>query len=175
MEEIGKRNKESLVKSARFTANKKTLIYLCIRNKKEKQMKKIFLIIVLALLGFTANAQMINSKTEHQFKVGEYVFECTTYGETLGGGMYEWRSQDFDEIQTLGIFIQNNRSILEKKYGVVIECAEYGRLERYGCYVVFMTVFEHDTFVKNQERKKAREMREAAEKKSRMNSLNNIL
>ena len=138
-------------------------------------MKKIATIIAMVFITIFANAQKIDNKEGHFFKVGGYTFECTScYSEPFKCGVYTLYHDDYAELKNLATFIKNNKLALEKKCGVVIEDLDYGYSDSHYKYVVFMTVYEYEGYIKHKEFKKWQKETQAREKAERMNSLNNI-
>ena len=132
-------------------------------------MKKFFAIIALVFITIMANAQKIDNKEGHFFKVGDYTFSCNAYAEFNKAGVYTWYSKDYSEVENLATFIKNNKVALEKKFGVDILDLEYGYSESHYKYVVFMTIYEHEAYLRHKQFE-----REAKEKVERMNSLSTI-
>jgi hypothetical protein len=148
-------------------------------------MKKIIFIIALALLGFTANAQMSRDFTS--FTLGSYTFtpDGSSYkNPENGGGKMLCKFESEDECSTVYGYIIAFKHSLEEKFGVTIEdCTRVSRVvvKGYGMplTVIKMTVYDTDIHNKYLERvkreKAAREEDLKREKEMRLSSLNDIL
>jgi hypothetical protein len=140
-------------------------------------MKKILFVIVFALFGFIATAQVkevrdIHGIPSYEFTLGKYVF--TGYS-IHGCYKLSCTMREEDEAEMLYYFIHQNREQINEKYSVNIKTIELGKAVKfidfppyktYGGMAVTILIEtpDHEKYIQA----------EKAEKEERVNSLQNI-
>lgn len=135
-------------------------------------MKKIVFIITMLLMGITASAQIVDTGTRYELHIGGYVLKGTDskYYDTLPYGILEYRSDDAEEVEVLGNFIDKNKAQMEKKYDIVIVDCLHGKIKT-DDYRVMVMAYSPEVYKKLQDIKE----RKIQEKEDRINSLNHLL
>lgn len=142
-------------------------------------MKKIFLVIVFALLGLTANAQL--SDDYMSLKIGDYVFRAdddVKYYDlhNMGGTAYYWKPTTYvvdgeqfwytiKDYWLLMEFLETYKKDIEKKYGITIE-----GFQSYGNFGICIAAYDKEKYepyrIERENRlKKEKEAKEAKKKK----------
>ena len=153
-------------------------------------MKKFIVLLVMALVSLTANAQITNGGYYYSFKLGEYAFDTEPIRDSKGNleivsnkefkqGVFYTETKDNDEAATLVFFIRNNKEKIEEKYGIhIFSCGTTSmggskvsiRIQEQSYYE------EEQMYLKYKEKIEAeKEKAELENKVKRINSLNDIL
>lgn len=123
-------------------------------------------------MGITASAQIVDTGKNYELHIGDYVLVGSEINKKIGNdyGALEFRSENAEEVDALGEFINENKSQLEKKYNIIIVDYAYGKI-KYNDYRVTILAYSPEVYKKLQEI----DSRKEQEQNDRINSLKSVL
>lgn len=123
-------------------------------------------------MGIAASAQIVDTGKNYELHIGDYVLVGSEINKKIGNdyGALEFRSENAEEVNALGKFIDENKVQLEKKYNIIIVNNVYGKI-KHNDYRVTILAYSPEVYRKLQEI----DSRKEQEREDRINSLKSVL